>query len=95
MEGDDISEPQGGVDELEAGLDCPGDLLAGGQPGVDLHQVHGLQASRLVEQGAHRHTLSRAQRLSQNTNSRVRLYLTLISLTNQKLCYSDWSLDIC
>ena len=58
MEGDDISEPEGGVDEVKPGLDCSLDLLTGGQPGVDLHQVHGLEAASLVQQLAHCHPLS-------------------------------------
>ena len=58
MEGDDISEPEGGEDEMKASLDSPFHLLAGGQAGVDLHQVHGLQSPSLVKEVTHSHPLS-------------------------------------
>ena len=62
MEGDDISEPEGGEDEVEASLDSSLHLGAGGQPGVDLHQVHGLQSASLVQEVTHSHPLSKSAR---------------------------------
>ena len=58
VEGDDISEPEGGEDEMKAGLDGSLHLGAGGQPGVDLHQVHGLESPGLMEEITDRHPLS-------------------------------------
>ena len=62
MEGDDIPEPEGGVDEVKAGLYSSLDLLAGGEPRVELHQVHGLESSGPLQEVTHSHSLSGERR---------------------------------
>ena len=62
MEGDDIPEPEGGIDEVKAGLYSSLDLLAGGEPRVELHQVHGLESSGPLQEVTHSHSLSGERR---------------------------------